>query len=101
MAEPRIAVFTNAARNYLPKVRVLFDSLEEHHPQWERKLVLAERSVLPRDREVANASTVTCVTELDIPDWEAWSFCHQLVELATAIQPFALQKIMNASEVDY
>ena len=38
----RIHVFTSAAGNYLPKVKVLFDSLAEHHAEWQRHLLLVE-----------------------------------------------------------
>jgi hypothetical protein len=38
----RIHVFTSAAGNYLPKVKVLFDSLAVHHPEWQRHLLLVE-----------------------------------------------------------
>jgi hypothetical protein len=95
-----ISVFTSAARNYLPKVRVLFDSVERHHPEWRRVLVLAERSVVPGDLEMANAQEVRCVPDLGVPDWEPWSFCHTLVELATAIKPFALSQLLAEEGVD-
>ena len=39
----RIHVFTSAAGNYLPKVKVLFDSLAEHHPEWQRHLLLVSQ----------------------------------------------------------
>ena len=36
----RIHVFTSAAANYLPKVKVLLDSLAEPHPDWPRHMLL-------------------------------------------------------------
>lgn len=100
MPEPRVAVFTSAARNYLPKVRVLFDSLERHHPEWHRQLVLVEREVDVTDKALANAHSLRCVADLGIPRWEPWSFCHQLVELATAVKPFALKQLLASGEFD-
>ena len=40
--QPRVFVFTSAALNYLPKIRVLFSSLRYHHPNWNLQLLLAE-----------------------------------------------------------
>jgi hypothetical protein len=84
----------------LPKVRILFDSIEQHHPEWHRQLVLAERSIEPGDLELANAHSAQSLSDLEIPDWEPWSFCHRLVELATAIKPFALKQLLTKGESD-
>ena len=37
-----IHVFTSAAFNYIPKVRMLFQSLRQHHPEWRLHLALAD-----------------------------------------------------------
>ncbi|WP_439100663.1 hypothetical protein [Congregibacter sp.] len=101
MSEARVAVFTSAARNYLPKVRVLFDSLERYHPEWERHLVLVERDVHDADLELANAQSIKSIPDLGIPDWEPWSFCHRVVELATAVKPFALKQLLASGDFDH
>lgn len=95
MSEGRIRVYTSAARNYLPKVRLLFESLEQHHPEWERTLLLVEREAIDQDRADACAHRVLALPDLDIPQWEPWSFCHTLVELATAVKPFALRQLLQ------
>ena len=38
----QVHVFTSAAFNYIPKVRMLFNSLREHHPEWRLHLALAD-----------------------------------------------------------
>ena len=35
------------------------------------------------------------VSQLGVPDWYRWSFTHNIVELATAIKPFALAKLLD------
>ena len=37
-----IHVFTCAAANYIPKVRMLFESLRQFHPEWRLHLALAD-----------------------------------------------------------
>ena len=97
MSEPQseIHVFTSAALNYLPKVRLLFRSLREHHPEWKLHLALADE--LPPDLRLEHEplDSIVSIAELGIPDWKGWSFCHQLVELATAIKPFMLARLLK------
>lgn len=93
MAE--VHVFTSAAANYLPKVRVLFSTLAEHHPQWRRHLVLVEDESVTVEPESVGAHEVHGIADLDIPQWRPWSFCHTLVELATAVKPFAMAKLLQ------
>lgn len=97
MSEPQseIHVFTSAALNYLPKVRLLFRSLREHHPEWKLHLALADE--LPPDLRLEHEplDSIVSIAELGISDWKGWSFCHQLVELATAIKPFMLARLLK------
>ncbi|WP_462116607.1 glycosyltransferase family protein, partial [Lysobacter xanthus] len=86
----RIAVYTSAADNYLPKVRALAESVRAFHPEWAFHLARA-------DRPPAAATESFAIHELDtlgIPNWRAWAFCHDLMELATAIKPFLLRKLL-------
>ena len=92
MAE--VHIFTSAAANYLPKVRVLFQSLRRWRPDWRLHLVLADRAPAPAVLAAAGADEVHTPADLDIPNWQAWAFGHSLVELATAIKPFALRKLL-------
>jgi hypothetical protein len=93
-------VYTSAAVNYLPKVRQLCASIRKFHPEFE--IVLA----LPDSREglvdLANEpiDRVLSVEELDIPDRERWIYFHAIVELATAIKPFVLKKLLAEPGVD-
>lgn len=95
-----VHVFTCAAANYLPKVRVLFDSVRKFHPDWKLHLALADQ--LPSDESLPNccADEIHVISDLDIPQWQAWTFCHSLVELATAIKPFMLRRLLARSDCD-
>lgn len=90
-----IHVFTSAACNYVPKVRTLIDSIRRHHPTWRVHLALADE--LPPDVSMASEriDEVHPVADLGIPDWLGWSFCHNIVELSTAIKPFLLMRLLS------
>lgn len=90
----KIHVFTSAAFNYIPKVRVLFESLRRLHPDWVLHLALSDR--MPADADLSHEpfDHVWPLESLDIPDWLSWSFCHDIVELSTAIKPFLLDRLL-------
>lgn len=88
-------VFTCAAVNYLPKVRKLFQSVREHHPECELVLALADE--LPSDIALQEPTIDRVLTphDLDIDNVRQWIFFHTVVELSTAIKPFALLKLLS------
>lgn len=90
-----IHVFTSAAFNYIPKVRMLFQSLRKFHPEWRLHLALADelRPNINLDQEPFDE--VWAAASLGIPDWHGWAFCHSIVELATAIKPFMLARLLK------
>lgn len=94
----KLHIFTCAACNYIPKVRLLFRSLRQHHPEAVLHLALADE--LPEGIDLS-AEPFDCVmnpSELDIPGWRGWVFCHEIVELATAIKPFYLLKLLERDD---
>ena len=99
-----VHVFTSAAFNYIPKVRMLFKSLRQHHPEWNLHLALADELRAEIDLSNEPFDGIIPISELGIPEWRGWAFCHTIVELATAIKPFTLAKLLklpNASKVIY
>lgn len=94
MTASEVRVFTSAAFNYIPKVRMLFSSLRELHPEWKLYLALADELHPEISLAGEPLDGVLSIDMLDIPDWRGWAFCHSIVELATAIKPFALLKLL-------
>jgi len=109
----QVHVFTSAALNYLPKVRTLFSSLRRHHPEWKLHLLLADELSNAAPAQESEPSrpearhldlsqepfdAVVTLQDLAIPDWQGWSFCHTITELATAIKPFMLRCLLAAAE---
>lgn len=94
----KLHIFTCAACNYVPKVRLLFQSLREHHPEAVLHLALADE--IPPGVDLSNEpfDQVMGPAELDIPSWRGWTFCHEIVELATAIKPFYLLKLLQRED---
>ena len=92
---PQVHVFTSAALNYLPKVRILFESLRKHHPEWRLHLVLADTLDVDIDYSTEPLDSIVPIDQLDIPEWRGWAFCHSITELATAIKPFMLKKLLK------
>lgn len=88
-------VFTSAAVNYLPKVRVLCHSIRRHHPEAVIHLALADERPAWLTTKDEPFDHVMPVAELGIPNWHAWTFTHDIVELSTAIKPFALKRLLE------
>ncbi len=96
----KTVAFTSAATNYLPKVRKLFASLRQHHPEFEIVLALADEADPGIDFAREPLDRVVAIDQLDIPDKLRWTYFHSIVELATAIKPFALMKFLDEPGVD-
>lgn len=94
----KIHVFTSAAFNYIPKVRMLFESLRKLHPEFVLHLALADQVDRTIDLSSEPFDHVAGVEELGIPNVRQWTFCHRIVELATAIKPFMLQALLERED---
>lgn len=94
-----VHVFTSAALNYIPKVRILFSSIRRHHPDWKLHLLLADQ--LPDDFDLKSEpfDEITSVADLGIDAWKGWAFCHTITELATAIKPWMLAQLLDKCAV--
>jgi len=96
----KIHLFTSAALNYIPKARVLFESVRRHHPDWVLHLALADELRGEIDLSSEPFDELIKLCDLDIPDYRAWAFTHRIVELATAIKPFALKKLLAREDCE-
>jgi hypothetical protein len=99
-ASPRLHIFTSAAVNYLPKVRALCRSIREHHPEAAIHFALADERPAWLTADGEPFDSIVEMSQLGIPDWRAWAFVHSIVELSTAIKPFALKHLLARDDVD-
>ena len=93
-----IHVFTSAACNYIPKVRVLVESIKKWHPEWKIHLALSDEIPAGIDLSSEQFDEIHLASSLNIPDFIGWSFCHSIVELSTAIKPFLLKKLLDRDD---
>ncbi|WP_317201993.1 glycosyl transferase [Janthinobacterium sp.] len=96
----KLHIFTSAACNYIPKVRMLFNSLREFHPEAELHLLLADAPTELLDLSKEPFDTVTSLADMEVPHWQGWAFCHSIVELATAMKPLFLQRLLARDDCD-
>jgi len=91
----KICVFTSAATNYLPKAMVLGRSIKSFHPEVDLVYGLCDNKRDDVDYLAGIFDEVIAADELDIPDFEGWSFRHTIVELSTAIKTFLLKSLLS------
>ncbi|MBX3654356.1 MAG: glycosyl transferase [Ramlibacter sp.] len=94
----KLHIFTSAACNYVPKVRMLFSSLRQHHPEAVLHLLLSDERTELLDLSKEPFDEVTSLRELGIEHLEGWIFCHTIVELSTAIKPFFLRQLLERED---
>jgi len=84
----RVACFTSASYSYFDRVRVLFETVREFHPEWENWLCLVDEDppdfALDIDHE--DVDRVVRLGDLGIDESLAWAFQHDVVELCTAVK---------------
>jgi len=94
----RVALYTSAALNYLPKVRALFESVHRLHPDWELHVCVAEDVSPDQPLDLPEGTIAHPLSALGIPAWQSWAFAHSLMELATAIKPFMLRLLLERAD---
>lgn len=99
-----IHAFTSINVAYLPKARVLGHSLKKWHPEIRFHLMLSDQ--IPDWFVLENEPFDSVITpqDLAIDNLEGWIFKHSVVELCTAVKPFAFRHIItkhNAEKVFY
>ncbi len=93
--QPTTAIFTSIAANYLPKARVLAESVKRHAPQVHFALVLTDAVPGSFDLAAEPFDELLTIEQLGIPDWEQWLFQHTVMEACTGVKPFALLKLLQ------
>ena len=87
-------VFTSATLAYLPKVRVLAETVKAHSPKVHFCLLLGELRPLSRPIAAPEIDEVVTLDELGIADLKRWVFQHSLIELCTAIKGLFLKQLL-------
>lgn len=90
----KVAIFTIVSNNYLHFARTLLKSVAEHHPDAERFCVIVDRDMAP-SASLSNEFSVIELEELGIPDLTPFLFKYTVLELNTAVKPWAKETLLK------
>lgn len=99
-----IRCYTSVTNNYIPKARVLANSVKLFHPNWEFILVNAEPLPDHFDLDQEPFDRILPPDQWGIPDLNGWIFKHRVVEICTAIKgkmAYDLLQLPNTEKVIY
>ncbi|MDJ0743967.1 MAG: glycosyltransferase [Xenococcaceae cyanobacterium MO_167.B27] len=88
------AIFTICSNNYLPYVRVLFNSLKKYHPESELFLCLADKKDHNFPLKLDNIQIVEA-EKLNITNFLDFAFRYDIMEFNTALKPFMMQLLIE------
>ena len=88
-------LFTSITANYIPKARVLAQSVKRFHPEAQFHLVLSDRVPAGFDLSAEPFDTLLLAEDLPIPQVKSWLFAHTLVEMCTGVKGWAFQAIAD------
>jgi hypothetical protein len=89
-----VICFTSFALNYLPRARVLAETLRAAHRDWTLCAVLVDEP--PPDLALPGFDRVVPARDLDIPRFRSWMFRHDIVEACTAVKATMLCRLLEA-----
>ena len=87
----KVLCYSSFTFSYLNRARVLFGTLRRFHPDWELVALITDQPPegFVFDPAAEPFDRVVWAHELDIPDYRAWLFKHDIVEACTAVKgPF-------------
>ena len=99
-----VHAYTSITSNYLPKARVLAESIKRADPGMQFHLILSDNAPVGFDLAAEPFDTVIFAEELVTEGFAQWAFGHSVVELCTAVKGVALEEIFtrfDASQVFY
>jgi hypothetical protein len=89
-----IVYCTIASANYLPRVKVLADSLATHQPGAMLRVLMTEWP--ERCRELSAQTGTQFLSPADVcPDWLQMAFSYDVTEFNTALKPFLLAHLLE------
>jgi glycosyltransferase involved in cell wall biosynthesis len=87
-------VFTSVSKNYLANARALMKSIHDVHPQLALVTVLVDEIDGYFD-PVTEPFQTLLASDLGIPNWEHFSMKYDIMELNTAVKPYAFHYLME------
>lgn len=87
--------YTSITSNYLPKARVLAESVKRHDPHARFHLLLSDVPPAGFDLAAEPFDTLLRLEDLPIENPRAWAFRHSLVEMCTAVKGIGALEIVR------
>ena len=97
-----IYIYTSSAFNYIPKVKLLMDSVKVFFPEATRVLSLADKHDTNVELEKYGIDMAYTMEDFrdEIVGYDSWVFKHSIVELCTAIKPYVLEKLLQREDCE-
>lgn len=89
-----LAILTIVSNNYLHYARTLMQTVKEHHPEAHRYCVIVDTDPAPAAELKEEFDTLT-LNELNLPFGDEFMFQYTILELNTAVKPWALQTLLD------
>ena len=86
------AALTIVSKNYLAQAKVLADSYRRHHPDHDFIVVLVDR-MDGYEYELGEGVDLIEIGDLRLPDFGAFVHRYSVMELNTAVKPYALHRM--------
>lgn len=90
-----VHVYTSITSNYLPKARVLANSIKQADPELQFHLVLCDNAPIGFNLDSEPFDNVIYAEDLVTDDFPQWAFGLSVVELCTAVKGVALEYIFS------
>lgn len=97
----KVTCFSSFTFAYLDRARVLFTSLRRFHPDWDLVALITDEPPTGFQMRVDDEpfDRVVYAQDLAIPDFKAWLFKHDVVEVCTAVKgPFLHQACSSGAD---
>ncbi|OBU52601.1 hypothetical protein [Stenotrophomonas maltophilia] len=88
-------IFTSINNGYLPKARILAASVRRHHPEAKMALMLSDHQDPALDYSDFDIVLTPDDVVEGVGDLQSWLFDHTVVELCTAVKPFAFAHLFR------
>jgi glycosyltransferase involved in cell wall biosynthesis len=95
-----VHVFTSITSNYLPKARVLAESVKRNLPGCIFHLLLVDTVPLGFDIKKEVFDYLIPIEELGIRNAEQWIFQHSVVEACTGVKGFGLKRLLARKDCE-
>src|SRR5438105_2200107 len=89
----RTAVFSIISPNYRHFARVLMASLQRHHPEWDRFVLLSGET--PGSDVIEDSFATVPLEALPLPNAQQFFFRYSILELNTAVKPWMFEHLFS------